>query len=237
MTASVAAAGCAKARPVWQACVAVAACTSACCPPPEAAEWSACSTLRSPLQVLPLLPRWVGCCEVCAMVFLLDFLTAYCCAPAPLLRPAAALAAACYRPCRCACLNPHCLLSRHCRRPPHRRRCAPDQPLEGRGGRQGALGARTVQQDCGVSAGLFLRPGWLNLNQSPVCSRSHQLGKDWPGLPACSCPCAVHIRLHGPTVTCSLPTRICRANKCWDDASVSPVIRQTLLHWCACAAS
>ena len=23
----------------------------------------------------------------------------------------------------------------------------------------------------------------------------------------------------------------CRANKRWDDASVSPVIRQTLLHW------
>ena len=28
----------------------------------------------------------------------------------------------------------------------------------------------------------------------------------------------------------------CRSNKRWDDASVSPVIRQTLLHWWACDA-
>jgi hypothetical protein len=31
----------------------------------------------------------------------------------------------------------------------------------------------------------------------------------------------------------ALANKVVRSNKRWDDATVSPVIRQTLLHWCA----
>jgi hypothetical protein len=34
----------------------------------------------------------------------------------------------------------------------------------------------------------------------------------------------------------ALLNKIVAANARWDDASISPVIRQTLLHWCDCAA-
>ena len=31
----------------------------------------------------------------------------------------------------------------------------------------------------------------------------------------------------------ALLNKIVNANAAWDDAAISPVIRQTLLHWCA----
>ena len=83
----------------------------------------------------------------------------------------------------------------------------------------------------GNAGGSSSRTGCIATHTLPLAADSNLAGS----MDACALPAAECTPSQTQVASCrwkkSLVNKVVRANKHWNDASVSPVVRQTLLHW------